>query len=229
MKLNWRTALILEELELEIEAQAAGRQHRQQLKVSEGRRRGRVMGWRRAPLPGTTPCCGVWACGLAGAVWTRFVWTWSAGILATTTFSEPPLLLACLLLPGPQHPHLPSELPSFLPVYVCACACALIHLHRRQELLNKKDAVGDVFNQLRLARQRGLNQAHGTVGVGLRMRMSVCKRRLCIPPALLLPTPACLRGCASCLPARLPACRCVWALGSGGRVRWLCSWATSRR
>lgn len=30
--------------------------------------------------------------------------------------------------------------------------------HCLQELLNKKDMVGDVFNQLRLARQRGLNQ-----------------------------------------------------------------------
>ena len=34
------------------------------------------------------------------------------------------------------------------------------HLRPRipQELLNKKDMVGDVFNQLRLARQRALNQ-----------------------------------------------------------------------
>jgi hypothetical protein len=33
MKLNWRTALVIAELELEIEALAQGRQHRQQLKV----------------------------------------------------------------------------------------------------------------------------------------------------------------------------------------------------
>jgi hypothetical protein len=35
MKLNWRTALVLAELELEIEALAQGRQHRQQLKVRD--------------------------------------------------------------------------------------------------------------------------------------------------------------------------------------------------
>ena len=33
MRLNWRTALILAELELEIEALAQGRQHRARLKV----------------------------------------------------------------------------------------------------------------------------------------------------------------------------------------------------
>jgi hypothetical protein len=33
MRLNWRTALVLAELELEIEALARGRAHRQQLKV----------------------------------------------------------------------------------------------------------------------------------------------------------------------------------------------------
>ncbi len=38
MKLNWRTALILAELELEIEALAQGRQHRKQLKVGTGKR-----------------------------------------------------------------------------------------------------------------------------------------------------------------------------------------------
>lgn len=37
MKLNWRTALILAELELEIEALAQGRQHRKQLKVGRAR------------------------------------------------------------------------------------------------------------------------------------------------------------------------------------------------
>lgn len=40
-------------------------------------------------------------------------------------------------------------------VFVCPLSTSLTGL---QELLNKKDMVGDVFNQLRLARQRGLNQ-----------------------------------------------------------------------
>lgn len=35
MKLNWRTALVIAELELEIEALAQGRTHRQQLKVGD--------------------------------------------------------------------------------------------------------------------------------------------------------------------------------------------------
>ena len=101
MKLNWRTALILAELELEIEALAQGRQHRQQLKVGEW-----VGGW------------GGWV--TAGALLSM--------LTACPPACPPACFLACLpLLPAPQ------------------------------ELLNKKDMVGDCFNQLRLARQRTLN------------------------------------------------------------------------
>ena len=104
MKLNWRTALVVAELEGEIEALARGRTHRQQLKV----------GWLRG-----------------------------ASARAERGRGTP----ACVVPLSPPRPK------------PCLRTCSLNNGSTRtlQELLNKKDMVGDCFNQLRLARQRALN------------------------------------------------------------------------
>lgn len=68
------------------------------------------------------------------------------------------------------------------------CCCLPIVLPG-QELLNKKDMVGDCFNQLRLARQRALNEGARVSAAGLLGCARACSKLLCWRAWLALPGP----------------------------------------
>lgn len=190
MRLNWRTALVLAELELEIEALAQGRQHRKQLKVCG------LAAWARRNMTEQPPT--VRSTNIGDSL------EWSQG-RPTARGS------------GQGHP---SSWPQDGSNWQCKLACCAVApalvwrlisipatLLPLQELLNKKDMVGDVFNQLRLARQRALS-----ADVGLVSRNG-CHPPLHPPawPPTARPAPClpfCLPACPpSCLPASLPVCQ----------------------
>jgi len=151
MKLNWRTALVIAELEAEIEALAQGRQHRKLLKV-----RGMAGCWlsslpellqqgMEGPAQGRQHRKLLKVCGMA--------------VRVLACWSNKELYRGELLYRGDLLSKSNLDWWSILKTRMAGSNSSLCASVLLQELLNKKDMVGDVFNQLRLARQRALNQS----------------------------------------------------------------------